>query len=369
MNPIPNSSERRQFFRCPVIGLRQEGELRFGGRRLKVQLLDESSGGFCALSENPPGIEICATGLLCVGEDWYEVRVTNIELVELARFDEDEDRSLPAKYFLPSTWQGPAMSNESTLKPLPETSPARYRLNLYRMGDTFNPDINPTYYSWAGLSCHLQHVSPGSIGVIFVGIVLAITAVIVPYTAVQLISSDTANANLKAGIKLLNQHKPAASKMMDNHPPNTENTAAKSFTASATKAGTDTPKAADSYSSSEPYSSYQLIKKNGELRKTIQKLPGAMPFVLPDIIQLLELTVWQQDRIRELAKTEAKRINNLGSSSGKDDSRKKLLSEKDIIESTRIKVIELLDDNQKKRWNELTREPENEDMKAVDIKQ
>ena len=359
MNQLSNSSERRQSFRWPVSGPRQEGELRFGEKRLKVRLLDESAGGFSALCEQPVGVEAGAKGLLCAGEDWFDVRVASIEPVASPPVNEDDGKPLSADFFRPSTGQTSASPGESTPEPLPETSPAWCRLGLYRMNDAFNPDIKPAYHSWAGLTCHLKRVSSGTIGVIFMGIVLAITVVIIPLSYVRVISTDTADAELKDGIHWLSHQQPGLSKTADE-----DRSPFKAFVEGVAKTWSDAPNAAG-HSSNEPKLSSQFADEIAELRKTIQRLPGAMPFALPEVVKQLQLTESQQKRIRELVETAANMIRNLVSFPDKDGSGEKNRGEKAILESTRNKALELLDDNQKKKWYELTGESREERKKAA----
>ena len=353
---LPKISDKRQSFRWPVTGPRQEAELRFGEKRLKVQLLDESAGGFSALCEHPIGVELGAKGLLCANEDWFDVCVANIEPVAPSPIDEDDGKPLPAEFFQPSTRQPPADPVEPEREPLQDSPPTLCRVGLARLGDAYNPDIQSSYHSWAGLSCQLKQVSSGTLGVVFVGIVLAMTVVIIPFTSIQLLSSDKADAELKGGVKWLDRQKMSVFKPVDKHRSNAddagveENSLVKAFVGDSPKASTETPKAADTHSSREPKSSFQLGDKFAELRKTIQRMPGAMPFALPDVVKQLQLTPSQQKRIQELVDAAADMIKNLGSASGK--------SGKEILDSTRNKVLDLLDNNQKKKWIELTGESE-----------
>jgi hypothetical protein len=290
-----------------------------------VQLCDESAGGFRALCEQPVSIAVGTKGLLSAGEDWYEVRLANIQSVESSSLvDEDDGKPLPADFFQSSTAEETA-SASSSAKP-----PVCYRLGLARLRDTYNPDLKSSYYSLAGLSCQLRHMGPGSMGIVAVGIVLAIVVAIVPLAGVKIITSKMGDEELKEGIQWADQHKSTISN------------------ASASGGSTSLP---------------PLSGKLADLRRTIQHMPGGMPFVLPDVVKQLQLTPSQQSKIQELIDTAADEIKKLGNSIA--DSAAKT---KEILKKTRKKVLELLDDDQKTKWNELTGESVKEEKKEANKK-
>ncbi len=325
---------RRQTFRWPVTGSRQTGELRFGSKRMKVQLYDESAGGFSALCEQPAGIGIGAKGLLCAGGDWFEVCLVNIEPIGPSPIEADDGNPLTGALF-----KTPA-KQESASEPLPEKTSPCYRLGLARLGDAFDPDTRPSYYSLAGLTCHLRQVSPGSWGVIFAGILLSILVVIVPLTSLEMLSSDAADAEIKKGSQWLDR-KAVRTDTPDANQPNADN----------------------GYSPGVTRPSSPLNDKIADLRRTIRRMPGAMPFSLPEVVKQLQLTESQQKKIRELVDAAANMIKNLGNSLSNDDDKEKMLAGKNILDGTRKKVLELLDEEQKKIWRELSGEPEKEAIK------
>jgi hypothetical protein len=85
-----------------------------------------------------------------------------------------------------------------------------------------------------------------------------------------------------------------------------------------------------------------------ELRVRIDQLPGAVPFTLPDVIEKLQLTETQCSQIRDLVEAAARLMKQLGLSANSDDPRVK-----EISEITRNQALEILDENQKKKWSEL----------------
>lgn len=304
-------------------------ELRFREVRLSVQLCDESAGGFRALCEEPISVAVGTKGLLSAGDDWYEVRLVSIQPVGMSTpVDEDDGSDLSADFFQSSS------DNETQPASSPEKPPVYYRLGLARLRDTYNPDIKSSYYSWAGLSCHLKHFGSGSMGIIAVGIVLTIGVVMIPLTVIQVLTSKTGDEEIQEGIQWAESHKPDAS-----------NTTEPRSNAGGGNSGG---------SSSLP----PLSGKLADLRRTIQHMPGGMPFVLPDVVKQLQLTSSQQKKIQELIDSAADAIKNLGNSIAGSAAKSK-----EILKQTRKKVLALLDDDQKRKWYELTGESDQEKKK------
>jgi hypothetical protein len=330
----PSDTEKRQSFRWPVPGPRQDAELRFGANRVKVHLLDESAGGFSALCDQAIGIEAGAKGLLNVGEDWFDVSVANVTPIDPPPFDDDDGKPLTQEFLQPVATQTPAEPDES--KSIISATPVRYRLGLSRLGDAFDPEFKSSYYSLAGLTCHLKHVGSGTMGIVIVGLMLAAAVVIVPFASIEMISSETTDAEVKNATRWLDHNSKSVSKIADENRP----------VARAADAVRSTP-------SREPTAFSPISDKLGELRRSIQRMPGAMPFVLPDVVKQLQLTPSQQKRIEELVDAAVEMIKNLGSATGNSANRTR---SKEILDSTRHKVLELLDDDQKKKWSELTGE-------------
>jgi hypothetical protein len=318
MKPSPNFPEKRQTFRWQVTGPRQVGELRLGEHRFKVQLADESAGGFRAICDQPINVPVGVRGLLCAGGDWFEVRVANIEALKSSPLiDQDDGKPLPADYF-----QTPA-KEENKPDALPDQPPTYYRLGLVRLRDTFNPDIKYSYYSWAGLSCQMRNLGSSTLGIVVLGIALASIVVFIPFTAVQILAPDAGESEFRKGIQWVDRQAAAAKKEQE----------------------------------SSKYS-LQQNKKIAELRQTIAHMPGAIPFALPDVIKHLQLTPSQQKQIQELTDSATQAIRNLDHIAV--DSTAKT---QDILKTTRNKILEILDNNQKKKWHELTGQPGKEASK------
>jgi hypothetical protein len=335
MTPSPDT-EMRQTFRWPVAGPRQAAELRFGANRLKVHLLDESAGGFSALCDQPIGIEAGAKGLLNVGGDWFEVSVANVTPVEPPPFDEDDGKPLGQESIESSATRTPAAMDQSKPGISAAPAPTLYRLGLARLADAFDPEFKSSYYSLAGLTCHLKHVGSGTMGIVAVGLMLAAAVVIVPFAGIEMISSKATDAEVKNATHWLDRNSKSVSKIVDENRP------------IARVADAVAPRP-----SRPPKAITTISDKLDELRRSIRRMPGAMPFVLPDVVKQLQLTPSQQKRIQELVDAAAEMIKNLGSITGNSANQNR---SREILDGTRRKVLELLDDDQKKKWSELAGE-------------
>jgi hypothetical protein len=149
-----------------------------------------------------------------------------------------------------------------------------------------------------------------------------------------MISSNKADDGAKAAAKWLERDAKSVEKIIDTNRPG------------AAASGNGRP-------SREPTALSSIGSNLVELRKSVERMPGAMPFVLPDVVKHLQLTPAQQKRIQELVDAAAAMIRDLAGSSNSAVNRS---SEKKILNDTRRKVLDLLDGDQKKKWNELSGE-------------
>ena len=332
---MSSAAENRQNFRMPLSGERQDGELRFENQRLKVRLLDESAGGFCAICEQLPDFEVGTKAFLLAGEDWYEVSVTNILPVKPMPIDNAAD---------------PAHEDSSLPAPLPYPSQTSYRIGLRRLGDAYDPDYLPTH-SWAGLFCRLRHPNPNTMGMFAAGAVLALIVAFFPYFALKLATSDNPKDRKEE------RQRPKQVKQ-DDHISLGDNSLSKTLAATAANMPSESPKSANNSRPAESSGPTKLDEKISELRRTIQQLPGAMPFTLPEVVEQLKLTKTQQKRIRELIDSAANLIDSLDDAANPDDQGDASAAKSAAMNDALQSVFDLLDDQQKKKWSELTGEPE-----------
>lgn len=75
----PVGGEKRSAFRCPVSQPEQGALLRVGKtQKMRVQLLDESAGGFAVLADRHPGVRDGDVVRLYTESGWHEVRVVHV---------------------------------------------------------------------------------------------------------------------------------------------------------------------------------------------------------------------------------------------------------------------------------------------------
>lgn len=75
------STEQRISFRCPIVRRDATGCMEVGRRRLRVQLLEESAGGFAVLLEDSGEIAIDQTAVLRIASGHFEVRIVHVRPV------------------------------------------------------------------------------------------------------------------------------------------------------------------------------------------------------------------------------------------------------------------------------------------------
>jgi hypothetical protein len=78
MDQQDQSFDQRKSFRCAVAGSQQTAELRVRRRRWQVQLFNESSGGFGALSAEAPTLVVGDVARLSCAQGEFEVRVAYV---------------------------------------------------------------------------------------------------------------------------------------------------------------------------------------------------------------------------------------------------------------------------------------------------
>jgi hypothetical protein len=239
---------------------------------------------------------------------------------------------------------------------LDENDPASYpsqlwhRLGFRRLRDAFDPDYRQIMHSWSGLFCRLTHSNSGTMGMFVVGGVLALVVAFFPFLALQLATSDSSKGRDDAW--RLGTGKSSGNAGLG------DNSLSNALSATAANMRAERSKSADAGRSSEPAVASKFQNKVAELRRTIQGLPGALPFALPEVVERLKLTDAQQKRIRELIDSATEMIKNFDLTSSLSDPAEVAAAKKSILSDALQSVLDLLDDKQKKKWDELTGEPE-----------
>jgi hypothetical protein len=167
------------------------------------------------------------------------------------------------------------------------------------------------------------------------------TAAFIPYSSMKLSSANRLDASINEKLQWLQQVKPANAKI------------ANLFHQLTSLIGSNNNSATESSLSS--MSREQLA----ELRQTIRRLPGAMPFVLPEVARELQLTESQQKQIQELIVSSTELLKNIDTPSSGASSKDEDRMAEELFNRTRTDALKLLDSNQKKIWNQLIGESEN----------
>lgn len=84
----PGFDDRRENYRCAVVGDRSAAVLRLGTRQVRAEVIDESADGFAIVVDE--GIRASQGDLFSLGtvEGWVEVEVRNVQFQQWAQTDE-----------------------------------------------------------------------------------------------------------------------------------------------------------------------------------------------------------------------------------------------------------------------------------------
>jgi hypothetical protein len=263
--------DKRKSHRYAVSGLRREGELRFGKVRLPVLLLDQSAGGFTAISWRPPDVEVNSAGLLRIGEDWHEIRLINV--MPVAPPESEDAAEL-------------------------EVSGQCFRLGLYRLGDAYDPDKKEASWAWATFKDHLNNVMPSRSPTVFFGVFFLVAAVVLPIAAILLMKNCDGNS-IGNEVGLIRNIATATKHGVND--PNWE----KMSSGQQSDASTSLDSGEDSASPGVP-----ARQKEGT-GHVIYRDSGAAVFLLPQVVRQLGITEEQKRQLRQIAAAASEIIVNL----------------------------------------------------------
>jgi hypothetical protein len=320
------NAEQRQSFRCPVSGARQEGELKVGEMRMPARVLNESAGGFAVLVDGPPGVEAGALVQLRTNAAWFEAKVASIIRIE------------------PPKTENEAEEGDATGGPT-------FRLGLCRLGDIASPDEENSRSVRRSLLFHLAQFFPSGPSMAVTGVVFAILVVLAPMIVVLLLSHRD-NPVVKEVSKWGDGMIFSQLQESDGKPRPQAAAARSSAPRNEAPPSPEPARARD-----QPATSASAAETDGdELLKRIRDLPGAMAFVLPDVIGRLELTQTQQDQIERIVQTTARALQDLDvfwpGASRQELSQKR----SEIFEQAHRGALDTLTEEQRTRWQELADE-------------
>jgi hypothetical protein len=315
--------EKRQAYRFAVPISRQQGELRFGDIRLPVLLFDQSASGFAVLSLLPPGVDIGSSGLLRAGDDWYE-----ISLVYVAPMDHSE-------------------SGETALL---DEQVQCFRLGLYRLGDTVDPDKKAEGWLWPMLKDHLENVMPPHSPTVGFGMLFVTAVVILPVIGILLMRNWSGKSvGDEAGLA----KSIAATARFDKKEPDWEKLS------SGTESEATT--ILNSEKNAEPLGG--MANYMDELAHIIPKNTGASVFLMPQVVRSLGITEEQQQHLQQIVDATSQLITDV------EDQLNGAISPEQyqkLLSFARNNALQSLTDQQRAKWQKISGEkPQNKSVPAA----
>ena len=315
--------EKRRAYRFAIPSSRQQGELRFGDVRLPVLLSDQSASGFAALSWLPPGVDIGSSGLLRAGDDWYEIR-----LVYVAPMDHPESEET-------------SMLDEQV---------QCFRLGLYRMGDTVDPDKKAESWLWPMLKDHLENVMPPHSATIGFGMLFVTAVVILPVMAILLMRNWSGNS---VGDEVGLAKSIAATAKFDKKEPDWEKLAAGTQSEATTILNYE--------KNAEPLGG--LANYTEELARIIPHNTGASVFLMPQVVRRLGITEEQKQQLQQIVDATSQLITDVEEQLNGAISPEQYQK---LLKIARNNALQSLTDEQRSKWQNISGEkPQNKSVPAA----
>ena len=311
------TSEKRRDHRFNIPNSRQDGELRFGKIRLPIQLFDQSAGGFAAISWSPPGVEIGGTGLLRTGDDWYEIRLVYVTPIDHPDADE-----------------------ASTL----DEQQQCFRVGLFRLGDTVDPDKKAEGWSWPTLRNHFEDVMPPHSSMLGFGMLFITAMVVLPIVAILFMRNVKGDfVGDESGL----EQRIAATANFDESDADWEKLAP------ANQSGAKWI----FRSEDNPVSLGRLSNFKEELLHIIPRNPGASVFLLPQVVRQLHITGEQQRQLQQIVDATSQLAADMEGQSNEALSPDQC---QNLFNAARGKAMQSLTDEQRSKWqNMLGEKPQN----------
>ena len=330
------SPNQRRSFRCKVVDAGRLCQLIVGADVLSARLLDESAGGFAVAVDRLAGLEVGQTAELRTDTGHFSVRVANV-----AETTPSEDANAPA-----------------------EEQHRSFRLGLMRLGEISLPEPPGVSVLAGSLLFRPWQWHPSNGSPTLIGGLLAMAVVIVPLGLIYVFwyagQSNRAwipqwgNPPMASSESSHGRWVPAPLRQSADDLPSSKNPAEPpefeppfDNVASASGGGQtrgQTTSWSSSFSEQEWYDA-------------IQRLPGADPLTLPEVVEYLQLTADQQERIGRVIEATAKAIRDLDSQLP-GQQRKEITEQREQLRAqARREALKILTDEQRARWNKLIGQP------------
>jgi hypothetical protein len=291
-----SSQDQRKSYRCVVPAKCQECEVRTGSIIRPAKLLDESSGGFSILVRKPFQVTARQIIQLHTTSGWYNARVVHIT---------DNVRRMP--------------TDENPISEGGDQEDVWIRLGLCRLCEIGSPEAS--FFRWPSFGfANLPGRWESSSAMSRMMLGMAVTLVVVA-----------------ASLGILCVHWGFTPSKMQTAPLSRANQIDGARQQSTTK---------------------QLDHPAGAGKKTKpDKLAGASPFVVPEVVERLKLNATQRQRIERIIQTSSRAIARLAE--GLQDLDRQELSKyrTELLAMARRQAIELLTAEQRTEWNKIVGEP------------
>jgi hypothetical protein len=328
------SQDRRTACRYTVAECRQRCELKVDSHVLSARLVNESASGFAVVVDHRARLHVGQQAQLDTDSGSFAVRVVHIAAV---RPTEDDDN------------------------PVGEHG-RRLRLGLLRLGEVALTD-QPTISAWAGsLRIGLNQWSPPGGMLLVLGTFLA--AIVVAVLVVWMIGGWYAR------YFHAQQPLPRSDRLTELAAPGNAPASAQSLRQSGGAAPASN--GASGSSSDHPaadHSQGAFGSDGGRTQRTwtsavspssppghhdsLSRLPGAAALALPDVVQQLQLTAKQQERIRQLIEATSQAMRNLDQRVPGQQRQQVSAIRARLLDEARREALGLLTSQQRAEWEKL----------------
>jgi hypothetical protein len=294
--------EKRATFRCPVPAARQEAELQAGESWLRVQLLDESSGGVAALAESASGLTRGTVTRLKAAGSELEVKVVYICPIDAA--------SLPQGSVITGT--EPVRIGLQRLRDLTKLSKTAAPSKAERRRSGRTPQLSSGMSFW------------------LLGVAMATLVIAIPMALLGVKGGDGRSSLLSPVVRWVRQATPWTARQSSSESPQ----------APSGSSQTD----AVTVASSQP-------KPKSEFGKKLDEMPGAIALTLPKVIHDLRLTTVQQERIGRIMEMTNQAMRSFEAADRPEQWERTAHKRTQLLQAARREALEILNPQQRARWN------------------
>ncbi len=227
-----------------------------------------------------------------------------------------------------------------------------FRLGLYRLGDTVDPDKKAATWSWPMLKDHLENVMPPHSPTIGFGMLFVAAVFVLPVIAILLMRNWKSNmvGNEVGLVKSI-----AATAKLNKKEPDWEKLA------SGTQSEAST--ILDSEKDAEPLGG--LANYTKELVRIIPQNMGASVFLMPQVVRRLGITEGQKKQLQGIVDATSQLITDL---EGELNGAISPEQYQKLFNMARNNALQSLTDEQRSKWQNISGEkPQNKSVRPVKV--